>query len=758
MYVGHRGETDVAPPRFEGEAEVDGSLVEPEWSDAALLTGFSQYQPVDRRPARDTTQVLVWYSSRGIYFGVRAFEATGPVNATLADRDRIQGDDWVQIVIDTFDDRRQALVFGLNPLGIQSDGVRNEREGTGRAGNENDAGADLTPDFVFESRGRLTDYGYEIEVFIPFKSISYQAADAQDWGINVLRRVQHSGYTDSWTAARRASASFLAQSGRLTGLRDLERGMVVDFTPSFTTALDGAAAPRDSGWRYDSSTEVGGDVRVGISANLTLDGTVNPDFSQVETDVGQLTSNQRFALFFPEKRPFFLEGIDRFETPNQLIYTRRLADPVVGAKLTGKAAGLTIGLLSAVDGTSASASGDAHPVYNILRLRRDVGSQSTVGLAYTDRVEGRAYNRVLAGDVRWVFADLYSVQFQGGASVTRADGNTRAAPIWEAIFNRNGRRVVLSYRVTGIHPDFEAGSGFINRPGVVSTALSNGLNWYGRPGALVERWTPAFRYLGWWDYRGAGTRAPVETKTFFANSFALRGGWSASVNYGWESYAFEPERYADLALVRPTDGGADTVPFVPPARITDVHGLITRVATPEFASFSASLGVNVWQDVGFAEARGVHLLRVNAEGNWRPTDQLRLQLLYSRLRLDRRGDGSNLSTQDIPRIKIEYQLTRAIFLRLVGQYDSDRQDALRDPRTEEPLFVLDPGSGFYVPTRPYEDNGLQADVLFSYRPNPGTVVFVGYGSTSAEPEAFSFDRLERSADRFFLKLSYRFRR
>ena len=213
-YAGIRGETEVSAPRLEQEADIDGFLDEPVWLEAAILTGFSQYEPVDQRPADDTTQVLVWYSPTGIYFGIRAFEAEGPVNATLADRDRIDGEDYVQLLLDTFDDRRQAFLFGVNPFGIQQDGNRTEGEQGGRVGRgAQETEINLTPDYVFDSRGRLTDYGYEVEIHIPFQSISYQAAQVQSWGINVVRKVQHSGYTDTWTSTRVGAASFLAQSG-----------------------------------------------------------------------------------------------------------------------------------------------------------------------------------------------------------------------------------------------------------------------------------------------------------------------------------------------------------------------------------------------------------------------------------------------------------------------------------------------------------------------------------------------------------------
>ncbi len=189
---------------------IDGALTESAWNSAALLTGFSQYQPVDGRAAEDSTHVLVWYAPAGIYFGVRAFESHGTVNPTLSDRDRIEADDYVQILIDTFNDRRQALVFGVNPLGIQSDGIQSEGQQHSRTALVT---ADLTRDFVYRSAGRVTASSYQVEVHIPFKSISYQSARAQDWGINILRKVRHSGYLDSWAPVRRRALPFWHSRG-----------------------------------------------------------------------------------------------------------------------------------------------------------------------------------------------------------------------------------------------------------------------------------------------------------------------------------------------------------------------------------------------------------------------------------------------------------------------------------------------------------------------------------------------------------------
>ncbi|MEO8295671.1 MAG: carbohydrate binding family 9 domain-containing protein, partial [Gemmatimonadota bacterium] len=297
VYNGRRNELSVRIPRLEADVVIDGSLDELAWSRAGMLTGFSQFSPSDGLPAVDSTEVLVWYSPSSIYFGIRAFEQHGQVHATLADRDRIFADDNIQILLSTFNDGRQATVFMVNPLGVQADGSLVE---TGQAGQTGIFGGgavsrdptNLNPDYVFQSKGRITEYGYEVEVRIPFKSLRYQSAGEQTWGFNVVRQIQHSGYEDSWAPARQSSASFLAQSGKLTGLTEIHRGLVLDLQPELTARVDGA--PQLNGWDYQRrDPQVGGNVRWGITNNLTLNGTANPDFAQIESDAGQVTFDPR---------------------------------------------------------------------------------------------------------------------------------------------------------------------------------------------------------------------------------------------------------------------------------------------------------------------------------------------------------------------------------------------------------------------------------------------------------------------------------
>src|SRR5437868_7258556 len=456
VYVGRDNQLNVRIPRIAADVTVDGALSEPVWQQAAVLTGFSEFSPHDGVPAADSTQVLVWYSPTAIYFGIKAFETHGGVHATLADRDKIAADDNVQILLGTFHDHRQAYVFAVNPLGVQMDGTIVEQgqvlTGAWTPTLSGRVAPDLSQYFVFSSKGRLTDFGYEVEIRIPLKSLKYQSGDEQSWDLNVVREVQHSGHEDSWVPARRANTSFLSQSGSLDGLTGLTRGLVLDVNPSVTQKVTGAPSP--SGWNYDrGSPQLGGRVQWGSTNTPTFNAAVNPDFAEVESDAGQFVIDPRQALFFPEKRPFFLEGLDAFNTPSNLIYTRRIAQPDAALKLTGKVGGTSLGVLSAADDRSLSPSGIDRAFYNVFRAQRDLGGRSRIGAAYTDRVLRSEYHRVADVDGRIVFGDVYSASFQGAESFDRSAGVTHNAPLWEGIFARNGKKLGLRYLVTGIDED-----------------------------------------------------------------------------------------------------------------------------------------------------------------------------------------------------------------------------------------------------------------------------------------------------------------
>jgi hypothetical protein len=758
-----RGGPAVTIPRIEATIKVDGRLDEDVWSKAARLGGFSQYLPADSRPAEERTEVLVWYSPTALHFAIVAHDREpGTVRATVADRDKLTNDDTVTIYLDTFNDRRRAFFFTVNPLGVQQDGV--QTEGGFNAGSMGGAGGwgggtwsggsiDTSPDYQWDSKGQLTSDGYVVEVRIPFKSLRYSSSPSQRWGLNIRRKIQRTGYEDTWTDAKRVS-SFLAQAGVIEGLHDLKRGVVTELQPVVTTTSNGAI---DSGTgtfvREGANVEPGLNARFGFT-NLSIDATVNPDFSQVESDAGLVTINERFALFYAEKRPFFLEGIELFASPNQLVYTRQIVNPIAGGKVTGKIGRTTIAYLTAEDDISASATGPdspQHALFNIARVRRDLGADSTAGVTYTDRTTATGYNRVLAADSRVVFKKLYYVQGQLGGSWTGADGTaSRSAPIWMGEFDRTAPRWGFNYKLNAVGTDFISESGYVPRTDMVNAHGSNRFTWYGRRGAAFENLTVMLGFSRIWNYAGFGHKGAIEGDEDANFSVQVRGGWQARTSFSRPFVVFDPEMYAGYMVEGP-DG--TLVPYDVPVDLRDGHQYSATLTTPTFQVFNASFSASRNDVAIFPEASQGLERRYSATLSARPTTQIRLDATFTLSDIQRARDGSEFARTLIPRAKIEYQATRSLFFRVVGEYRAERQDALYDPRSGALLYP----DG--IPSVPLHSGTLRVDYLVSYKPSPGTVAFFGYGSSLAAPPVT--DRLwdvRRQSDGFFVKLAYLFRR
>jgi hypothetical protein len=747
-YNAREGQTEVRAVRADATIAVDGRLDEPAWRDAALLTGFSLYQPVDGRPSPDSTEVLVWYSPTALHVGVRAFEPHGAVRATLADRDRVAADDNVEIQLDTFDERRRALVFIVNPLGVQADGTKSEGGGFIPGSNVMPGQNDLSADFLWQSKGRVTDWGYEVELRIPFSSLRYPLGAPQRWGFQVVRHAQHSGYEETWTPARRGAASFVAQAGKLVGLAGMRHGQVVELNPELTNTARGQAGAGD-GWAYGNDARLGGNVRWALGSDFVLNGTVRPDFSQVEADATQVAADQRFALFYPERRPFFVEGSDQFNVPNTLVYTRRIVRPEAAAKLTGKVGRADVAVLTAADDPTTTVDG-SRPLVNVVRLRSDFAEQSTAGVLYSGRTSGTRDNHVAGADVRHVFGRMYYAQLQAVQSVTSQLGDTRSAPMWEGVLDRTGRSWGFHYNLLGIGPNFQTDNGFVPRTGFVQPNLANRFTLYGRPGALLERYQVFATTTAIWRYADffAG-RSLLENRASASNTLTFRRGWSVTVNPVVASYAFDPASYATVR-------SAPTTPFVPSDRVGAVTSGFS-VATPQFRRFAASAGGSVGNDVDFLETSRVRRRDYTASLDLRPSERLRVSATYASTSFARRRDGERILATHIPRLRAEYQLARPVFVRVVSQYESSRRAALRDPGTGEVLLVQGAGGTGFAPSSARSSNALRTDALFSYRPRPGTVFFAGYGNTLTEPGALAFDGLRRTGDAFFVKASYVFR-
>ena len=749
IFHGRNRQLEVKIPKVQAEIRIDGQMNDAAWANASILTGFSQYTPVDRQPADDSTDVHVMYTDHAIYFGIRAHEPHGAVAATLADRDKLSSNDHIMLILDTFNDKRRALVFTVNPLGVQGDGTFTD--GNGLDGN---------PDFLFESKGRLTPNGYEVEVRIPFKSIRYQQTDVQRWGVQVLRKVMHSGHEQTWTPAERGAPSFLTQSGSLLDLTELKRGLVMDVNPVMTTSsTGGTTSATNPAWKYKTATpEFGGTVKWGMTPNASLNATFNPDFSQVEADVGQTIYDPRQAISFPEKRPFFLEANENFQVPNSLIYTRRIVSPNAAAKLAGKVGAFNVGAMTAIDDAATAPQGTGNPLFNILRLRRDVGPQSNVGMVYTDRVQGDDYNRVIGFDSRLLIGRRHVLNSQLAGAFTRFGGNTvDPRPLFDFTLTRTGRESGFNLILEGIHPEFTASSGFLSRTGTVRGVFQPRRTWFPKNSRFE---TVSFMLISdntWdWDRFMNGTE-PNDIKLNTSTSATLKGGWNVTA-YSWtETFKYPHQLYTNYFVQRRNAAGTpiDTVPYVGTDRLTNI-GLDTRLSTPRWKQFSGSGNLTIGQDDNFDEWSSAWIAYSTAEIDWLPTDKVRVNGRWLEQRVYRKSDGSLVRLRSIPRVKLEYQVTRPIFVRFVGQYDGLKVDALRDDsRTDDPILIRT-ASGAFRPSTPVNRGGLRVDWLFSYQPNPGTVFFMGYGASMGSEE-FRPTNLERSADGFFVKASYVFR-
>ncbi|MDH5589285.1 MAG: carbohydrate binding family 9 domain-containing protein [Gemmatimonadota bacterium] len=767
QYDGSAGDLSVETPALEHAGiRVDGVLDDAAWESAALLHSFTQYEPVEGATESQRTEVLVLVDRDAIFFGVRAYDDnTAGIRATMAERDEFdRSDDYVRFLLDTFDDQRKAYVFTVNPLGVQQDGIWNE--GGGSAGRRGGHGPpiDDNPDFLWESDGEITEWGYQMEVRIPFKSLRFVETEVQSWGLQVIRKIQRTGFEESWAPITGNIANRLAQSGKLTGLRNLDPGLFMEINPVLTGTRFGEYDDAQGAFRREDPTgDFGMNFTYGVTSNLTMDATYNPDFSQVEADAGQIQVNERFNLYFEEKRPFFLEGTEIFGMPKQLVYTRSIANPVGGAKLTGKVGSLSVGYLGAIDEAFPDADGlrDPNVLVNIARVRRDVGGASTVGAVYTDRTAPTSgeFNRVVGGDVRLVMARRYTLTVLGAESRSRdADTlSTSVGRMWSARFEQAGRTFSFNAEIEDSQDGFDAGSGFFRRVGETQVQSRMSYNWFGRRGSLVEQVGPSLELQGYWDHdrfwSGGGLQegqAQGGMRVSFRNNITVWG------NHTLGGFTFLPEQYEGLFVEQ---GDGSLVAFRPDQSLFQglrgttlslwlnnwerVRGNIRatwkeepifngRVAVEPAKSFSADMSVNLF-----------------------PTRALRMELGLRHTTLDRVRDGVRYSTATIPRMRAQYQFSRAFFVRGIVEYSSQERGDRLDPVLGFPLVWCDVSG--CAPRVGANVHDIHLEALVSYEPSPGTVFYVGYSREMDDPEAFGFRDMRPTADGLFVKLSYRFR-
>jgi hypothetical protein len=764
MYSGTAGFMQVETPLRVGEVgvRIDGRVDEPVWEDAAVMTGFTQYDPSEGIPATQRTEARIFITPDALYVAFRAYDSEPEgIVASMAERDQLtMSDDYVRLVLDTFNDQRRAYVFSVNPFGVQQDGIWLEGGGGGSSmfgGRRGGHGPpiDDNPDMIWESGGQLQDWGYSVEMRIPFKSLRFPEVPSQQWGLQLYRRIQRNGYQQSWGPSFARTVNKLTEAGQLMSLENLTPGRFLQINPVFTGSRSGALDD-DVFARQNPEGEFGLNLTYGLTSNLTLDGTVNPDFSQVEADAGQIAVNERFALFFPEKRPFFLEGTEIFGLPQQLVFTRTIANPITGAKLTGKVGSANLGYLGAIDQFES----DDDVFVNLVRYRQDVGGSSTLGTVYTDRTRSSSeYNRVLGIDGRFVIGQN-TLSFQAAESWDRnAEEDQTSGGLLFGEYARSGRRVSGSVTFFDTQPDFRTESGFLRRTGEVSLQAERiRFNWYGSPGSLVERTGPFLRASAYWDHDAFWAGQAWKEATASASwSTSFRNNVSVWISYGRTEFDFPVEAYEGLysqgedgalSAFTPTEGAFDSGysfsanSFFQGSR--SVQGRLTfRTGR------SPIFDLRTRSPVELADERSGDL-----DLTIRPTVGLRLDLGVRHSRLSRL-DGSEYSTATIPRVKAQYQFNRAFFVRGIFEYASQERASLIDPVTGLPLAFCDGADCDLLEGS--DANDFQIEGLIAYEPSPGTVFFFGYTRLMEDTSRFGFEDLRALQDGLFLKISYLFR-
>jgi hypothetical protein len=702
----------------------------------AVVENFIQSNPKDGAPSSQKTVVYLAYNDNYLYVVFLCFDSEPQkIVSALTRRENFGGDeDWVEIYIDTYNDQRRAYCFSTNALGVQWDSRYSEAISSG---SDDFAGHQPSFDALWYSDGKITDQGYIVWMEIPFKSMRFPSSSIQDWKISFGRSIPRSNEYSAWPHVSKEIQGRLTQASDLTGLENVSPGKNIQFIPytSFRSFrfLDVDASPPE--FITDRSDPAAGvDSKFVLKDSSVLDLTFNPDFSQIESDRPQVTVNQRFEVFFPEKRPFFLENAQYFETPMNLVFTRRIADPQYGGRLTGKYGPYTIGFLAANDEapgnlvlpTSSFSGDDAY--FGVARFTRDIFSQSTIGALFTTRHFENSTNTVGGADFRLRLNDHWQATGQAVGSWTDPlESSSFNGHAYQANVTRSGNNFGTQFLYEDLSPDFLTLTGFIPRTDFRS--FTNQTHYYFRPaGNFLLAWGPEFEFINSWDYNG--TRLD-ET---YHPSFYIELQRQTYIRL---HYFFDKER------IRPVDfdGLNENVDF-------DTSGWSLGFNTSYFKTGTIQLSYGQNEGINFEPVEGVLPFSAdetsfNIETRLRPLRRLQMRNLYLYTQLKSK-EGPVIFDDHIVSIRTNYQFTKALSLRLIVQYEATIVNS--------DLTSLE------------DRRNLNGDVLVTYMVNPWTALYVGYNG-NRQNLSFIDDinppsvirtqgTFMNDANQFFMKFSY----
>jgi len=525
------GRPTLRPSRTDERPRIDGRLDDPVWRNAIHITEFVQQNPIEGAPGSEDTDVWLAYDSQNIYVAVHAhYSDPNLMRANRIDRDQSFEDDNVSVYFDTFLDQQRAYRFSVNGYGVQGDAVVNSRgfsrggRGRRRTGSSGfSRGAiptgDSSWDALFESGGQIVDDGYTAEMAIPFKSLRYPRRERDvehRWGFQIVREIQGKNEFQVWAPVTRNISGFLTQVGLLEGMRNLSLSRNLELMPTFTATRFGSLNNQGSLVDGEASPEGGVNVKYGITSNLTADFTYNPDFSQIESDLPQIEVNQRFALFFPELRPFFLEGAEIFSMPGPItfVHTRRIVNPEVGAKLTGKIGNTTIGIIAADDEAPGllddpMATGFGEKANNfVARARYDLYAESFLGTIFTHRGFLDTHSTLGGVDGNFRLGRTQAIGFKAVQTDSQgADGISRKGQMFDMNWRLNSRRWSSFVALYALSPEFRTDVGFVRRVDQKRGFTRLGHTFW--PESWILNWGPNIQYSWSHNYENVLTDEEV---------------------------------------------------------------------------------------------------------------------------------------------------------------------------------------------------------------------------------------------------------
>lgn len=679
---------------------IDGNLDDDIWQNVASLSGFKTWIPDYGKDMSEKTDVYIAYDSKNFYVAFRCFDGEPDrIKSSVTSRDNISPDDWVCVNLDSFNDQQSLYTFYCNPLGVQGDATAE--------GNQEDFNVDM----VWFSEGKIDEEGYTVEIRIPFKSIRYSHKNPVEMGVIFERRISRRTESGTYPPLDPVQGpNFFTQTVTLL-FEDIESHTLLEILPAATYRKQ---SELEEG-RLDPGPDVGDlslTAKYGITSRLILDGTVNPDFSQVEADAGQVDFNLRYGLFFPEKRPFFLEGLEKFHfggnhssDPLQaVVHTRTIVDPLLGAKLNGKfGAKNTVAAIYALDELPEDEPGDLAHV-GIFRYKRAMAGDSFIGGFYTGRDRASGYNRVfgLDGQTRITQSSIFG--YHGFLSSSKADEES-AREDGHALglhYYYSTRDWILMLGLQDISEDFRTETGYITRTGI--TRLRSGiLRMFYPESGLIKRIDPVIH------------SSHIRDKS---------------------SGLYETDNSLDLRFLLPRSSI-----FLFGYRYSTEVWLNRRFSTSRARIIGSSqITKNLYLELNYNYGNKIRYTQdpyrgkgsdVAAAAVFLPTGKLHLEfsVLYSDF--TRQGDSQKEFDYTIIRSKNTFQVNKYLFFRAIVEYNSFRKQLL-------------------------------TDFLASFTYIPGTVVHIGYGSLYEkmeweEGQYRPSDNFLETKRGFFFKASYLWR-